>query len=117
MNNKITRKAFARLAIAAPMVALALKSSGARSVEAASCAFQDAICTQTCNSNCRAICKNSQCDSCLVCGPRPDPTPTPEPSYCSQVNSICSAGCTLNCRNSCAFAGGSCSGCNICNPA
>lgn len=117
MDNKITRKAFARLALAAPMVALALKSDGARRVEAASCAVQDSLCTDRCGSNCRGVCKNSQCDSCLVCGPRPVPTPKPDPSYCKRANSFCSVGCTLNCRQQCAFLGGSCSGCSVCDPA
>lgn len=70
MHQKLTRLAFARLAVAAPMVALALKSDGSREAAAQSaavCNWASYICTAStsgpagvlgpCTQNCRYICE------------------------------------------------------------
>lgn len=116
VENKITRKAFARLAAAAPLVAIALKSDGSRPARADSfyCRNANSICAKGCKTlNCKNACTFAPfCEECVKC--RPAPEPTPDPSYCTQVNSACAGGCTINCKNSCVFALGTCSGCAVC---
>ena len=80
MPDRLTRRALQRLAIAAPFVALALKSDGARPARAAtSCALPERYCVDrlsgepACPFFCSLFCAGrlgETCAACAIC-PRP----------------------------------------------
>lgn len=116
MLERIKRRGLLKAALGgAAAVALGEMGLGRETEAASLCRNANSICAKGCKSlNCKNACAFAPfCEGCVAC--RPTPTPTPEPDFCRQVNSACSAGCTLNCRNSCFFSGGSCSGCDICD--
>lgn len=79
------------------------------------CRNANSICAKGCKSlNCKNACTFAPfCEECVKCR-NASSTPTPEPDFCKQADGFCADGCTLNCKNTCAFSLGLCKSCEIC---
>ncbi len=116
MHQKLTRLAFARLAVAAPLVALALRSDGSRDASAITfCKRVANACASGCNSTCYGFCNNGFGTGCPACSVCTDPEPEPS-DPCAFVNSTCSQipTCGLSCGLAC--TGSTCAVCQTCFP-
>lgn len=110
--RKLSRLAFAKLAIAAPFVAKSLASDGSRSASAQSyCAYIDGKCAAGCNApGCSFNCGRFPYNTCAVC------QTCARESECAQAAVYCEDGCTNTCRNRCAVRAAGCPACEVCDP-
>lgn len=110
--RKLSRLAFAKLALVSPFVARALLSDGSREAKAQSyCSYVDGKCAAGCDApGCSFNCNRAPYNGCSVCQTcRRD-------AECAQAAFYCADGCSTTCRNRCSVRAAGCPACEVCDP-